>query len=480
MYLKIENLGVAPVEGFYLLGATTKSSDDENTIGQFGSGNKHAVALCLRHGIEPVIFCGLLRLTFSTKPVGGVFGQRQMIVRFDGKDEAGIQIHRTVELSQCAEYGEKDWKGLPMALREFVSNAIDEATITNSRNLTETDEPWDGVAIESVEDNQVRAKSGTTRVFIPMTDGVREFYTNIGKWFLHFSEPHLLKEMVLPKNNRNFGGDCVAVIYRRGVRVREIEYPNTPSLFDYNLNDLEIDECRKMSDWSAKYAASKAMRKASVECLSHVLSTLMSDKAYWEHTLDADYMSVDRWGSATENAAYSARFSEALSRLGDDVVLTGKEHADLVARKGFRPLVVPDNYVRVAESCGLRTGAKVLTHDEKNNRQIIPASQEMLDLVGRLWGSISWVGMTNGKDRPLVKCFRKIMDAGSLPLGKYEDGVVLLNEDLGDNENSPLLRSTVLEELAHHITGSGDNSRDFQDWAFNFAARMEAVAHAVR
>jgi hypothetical protein len=475
MFLKIENPGVAPVEGFYLLGATTKNSDDENTIGQFGSGNKHAVALCLRHNMDPVVFCGLLRLSFSTKPVGGVFGQRQMVCRFDGKDENGNQIHRTVELSQCAEYGEKDWKGIPMAMREFISNAIDEAVSYNSRELRETTYPWDGVKIETVEDNQVRAKAGTTRVFVPLTEGVLKFYTELGKWFLHFSEPHFIKQTILPKRNRNLGEKQTAVFFRRGVRVREIEYPETESLFDYNLNHLEIDECRKMSDWSAKYAASQAMQQAPADCLAQILSSLLTDRSYWEHGLDADYMSPNRWGNKADNDAYAARFSEALACLGDDVVITGKEHADLVTRKGYRPLVVPDNYVRVAEAVGVRTGSKVLTTDEKNNRQILPATAEVLAVVDELWGTIVWAAMNNGKEKPPVKCFAKIMDCGALPLGKYEDGVVLINADLG-GEQSQLLRATVLEELAHHITQATDNSRDLQDWAFNFACKMQQVA----
>ena len=73
------------------------------------------------------------------------------------------------------------------------------------------------------------------------------FYNNLGKWFLHFSEPESLDKAILPKKNRNLGDRKAAVIYRRGVRVREFESTDTESLFDYNLNDLTIDESRKAS-----------------------------------------------------------------------------------------------------------------------------------------------------------------------------------------------------------------------------------------
>ena len=48
MFLRIQNPGVAPVEGFTLLGvSTTRDCGVEGAIGQFGSGNKHAInVLC--------------------------------------------------------------------------------------------------------------------------------------------------------------------------------------------------------------------------------------------------------------------------------------------------------------------------------------------------------------------------------------------------------------------------------------------------
>ncbi len=49
--LKTENPGVCLTEGFILLRATSKrltDNDSPYTIGQFGSGNKHAVNVLLR------------------------------------------------------------------------------------------------------------------------------------------------------------------------------------------------------------------------------------------------------------------------------------------------------------------------------------------------------------------------------------------------------------------------------------------------
>ena len=62
----IENPGVAPVEGFTILGASTKD-EKSDVIGMYGSGNKHGVATCLRNNYDVVVFCGDTKLTFTTK-----------------------------------------------------------------------------------------------------------------------------------------------------------------------------------------------------------------------------------------------------------------------------------------------------------------------------------------------------------------------------------------------------------------------------
>jgi hypothetical protein len=69
MYLMIQNVGVAPVEGYTVLGvSTTRDCGKANAIGQFGSGGKHSVNLLLRNGLPPVVFCGGLRLEFYVVP----------------------------------------------------------------------------------------------------------------------------------------------------------------------------------------------------------------------------------------------------------------------------------------------------------------------------------------------------------------------------------------------------------------------------
>src|ERR1700689_3290548 len=91
-FLKIENIGACPAEGFTVLGVSlADTSTHEGVIGQFGSGNKHAVAVLLRHDLSPVVFAGNLRLEFSTRPQTVTDGLAskdfgRVVVKYGGTD----------------------------------------------------------------------------------------------------------------------------------------------------------------------------------------------------------------------------------------------------------------------------------------------------------------------------------------------------------------------------------------------------------
>ncbi len=126
-YLKIENPGVAPEEGFILLGASTKRGQS-GQIGSFGTGNKMGVNVLLRSSISPVIFCGNLKIEFGTRNQAIDDGNKRVdfnrvFVKFGGKDSRGVSRSSTEDLGFVLEHGAKDWDGVDLAMREFVSNA---------------------------------------------------------------------------------------------------------------------------------------------------------------------------------------------------------------------------------------------------------------------------------------------------------------------------------------------------------------------
>ena len=481
-YLKIENIGVCPSEAFTVLGVSlADTSTHEGVIGTFGSGSKHGVAVLLRNNLAPVVFAGTLKLEFSTRPQTVTDSQAskefgRVVVKYGGTDQmTGANRSSTEDLGFVLEYGKQDWNEVAMALREFVSNAID-------RSIREWGD-WSGVTIEIVEESQVRAKRNHTRVFVPMNADVLEFYNNLGRWFLHFSEPESLSKAILPKNNRNLSDRKAAVIFRRGVRVREFESSDTESLFDYNLDDLTIDEARKTSDWDVKHHCGKALANADKTILAMLFDRLLNtDKGCWEFGFDT-YSLQPTYRDSPENEQRKRQsWQEAFALVaGEDAVLTGEGTADQLERKGYKPIKAPENLVRAAEQYGVQTPGKVLSSDEMAGRRIMDPTPDAQAAVNLVWALLEEVGLTQGKAKPPVYCFTSILDGGTMLNGFYRDGQVFINSDLagsasvlGGSQSLPeRLVKVAQEEVVHFVTnGATDNSRDFQDFLLNLAVKL--------
>ena len=107
-----------------------------------------------------------------------------------------------------------------MALREFVANAIDRTIREKGDFLPSLLN--DDLKVGIVDESQVRAKDGYTRVFVQVNADVQRFYGELPRRFLHFSDqPAQVKESLLPKG-RNLSRKT-AMVYKSGVFVREIE-----------------------------------------------------------------------------------------------------------------------------------------------------------------------------------------------------------------------------------------------------------------
>lgn len=471
MYLMIENPGVAPTEGLTLLGvSTTRKAGVENTIGQFGSGVKFAVGSLLREDVQTTIFCGTLRHDFFTEEKvidDGLTSTThgQVCCNISGKTTDGKVVKRKEKLGFVLEHGIHDWDAT-MALREFVANAID-------RSIRETGD-FKEANVEVVSANRVRAKSGFTRVFIPYVDVVANFYVELDRRFLHFSEPHNLDVKILPKAGRNISpARQVAMIYKKGVLVREIKHADERSLFDYNFGDeLTLDESRNVDDYSVKAEAAKILRKADVSTLTRMFRSLINHEETWESTFDSYYLNYRYDLSHEEGKRMTENWQKAFSLASGDAVLCNPESqtVDFVKKKGHAAVTIEaSNWISAAEENDVKTDKQVLNSFELVGEKLtddLGDVQEALDFVWK-WLHPEFV---TERSKPIVKCFETIMDAGSLKLGYYKDGVVYINTDISRGLSNMLLQ-TMLEEVAHHITGACDGSRDLQDFAFKVAAR---------
>lgn len=476
-YLMIQNKGVAPTEAFTLLGMSmTNDCDVRGAIGQFGSGNKLAINLLLRQGVKFWIYCGKTRLEFFTESEtisDGISSKevKHVKCKFSGTSS------RTVNCGWTVDWGQKDWYGEAMALREFISNAIDR-TIREGKGFKQAIIDNDLVVTPVMEMHR-RAADGFTRVFVEMNDTVHKYYAELPRRFLHFSDrPNQVYESVLPKADRNLTARKTPMIYRCGVYVREMIEGDRPSIFDYNFNDdqLDIDECRNSSEYVTRAACAKLMAGVDVNTLTAVMKSMVKQEDTFEANLDADYV-LPCWKTPSDEM--KSNWNEAWSLANEDgpavMCLDGNAVAvRTITKKGYTARKIKSqSWVNAAKRMGVKHSSDILTANEVKGREIVPATDAAFEAVNTVWSWLEALGMTKGKDKPKVGGFRELMDAECDTMGYWEEGsdTVHIREDISTATNKYTLK-VALEEVAHYVTGSTDCSRDLQQYLFDAVVEL--------
>jgi hypothetical protein len=479
-YLRVSNPGEAPIEGFFLLGASsTRRAGVTGTTGQFGSGVKHFISLCLARGVDLVVYAGLVKIKFGLQPITvddhlGEETFQRICFRAEGTLPDGRSICRSESTSLTTEYGTQDWVSLDQGLREVVTNAMDRAQReAQAQGKPAGDTSYiDAVTFDAVSGTP-RARAGITQVFIEYTEEVEDFHKDLGRWFLHFQDRSLLKQTFLPKKDRNRGDRKTAVIYRDGVLVREVY--GDPSLFDYNFSSqkLRIDEARNLDDYAVADAASRALRDAPVEVLTEVLRAVQEQAKVWERTTlgGYGYQLKDSYADTPEvKEARRATWAQAFKAVaGEDGVLCAADlTAEVVVRKGRQALVVSESGFRDAlQDRGVTTDVQVLTDGDRRGVEDLPATLTVQRTVDDVWTLLELLDLTRGAEKPPVHCFKKLLESGTARLGHCDlnTGVISVNTDISGGP-SDALAQVVFEELGHSITRArgGDLSRDIQDF----------------
>ena len=474
-YLLIQNAGVAPVEGYTLLGlSTTRDCGVKGAIGQFGSGAKHAINVLLRAGLKFWIYCGKTRLEFFVKEetIGDGLVEKQVQKVYC---RLGGTSSKTIDCGWCLDFGAIDWNETAMALREFVSNAIDR-TIRQDGDFIESLKNGD-LAVIPQTDDQRRAKGCYTRIYIEMTAEVQKYFGELPKRFLHFShDPLQVDRGLLPKADRNLSNSLTPMIYRVGVLVREISETIHPSLFDYNFttSELEIDECRNSSEFHVRAACAQLIRRASVKNLAAIYTSLIQSDETFESAFDPYYL-CPSWD--TPKKEEKQNWQEGWKKAAGDAVLcdeAAKAVTQFVQRKGHKPKPVKSAaWVEMSGRFGIKTADSILDAGEQKGRETLPASAAAIEAVDVAWGWMESLMMTQGKDKPQVACYRDIMSAESEVHGYQLGDTVYIREDIADAVSKYALK-VAYEEVVHYITGATDNSRDFQNFLIDCFVEVAA------
>lgn len=237
-YLVIKNKGLIEPEDLYLIGSSTKRNDDTK-IGMFGSGWKFSLAWLMRNDCLPKIFSG----------------QQEIDIDFD------IVLHRNSpvkvitimgkQTSLTSEMGLK-WNGW-MALREIISNAIDEGDYEISTS-------WNP---------EFKGHENITSIYIPMNNELSTVLRSYNDYFSFERTPSFENEdgRVFIKSNPS-----KMVIYRKGIRC----YDTTKETkIDFDFNEIEINESRLSQSYDVQNAVSSFVFKG---VSTYVLKAILQDE----------------------------------------------------------------------------------------------------------------------------------------------------------------------------------------------------------
>jgi hypothetical protein len=268
VWIEIKNKGEIEMGGLHLMGVSSKRGDSEK-IGFFGSGNKYSIALLLREKIPFKIFSGTKQVKITTKEVMFRGSSYEQII-IDGE-----QTSLTTSMGV-------DWETW-FAIRELYCNAIDEGDAT----LKTTQSP--------------KGISGSTTIFVELTDKLGEFFKDINKYIL------TSKENVLDSVKTVYGGVHILdsngkefIAYRKGIRIfpkNEIQ-----SLYWYNFSDIQINESRvyqyehEVLERIASYFT-KCTNKNTIINYLHNWKKNYEKGAKWEYA--SDYLS-NTWHEVLE------------------------------------------------------------------------------------------------------------------------------------------------------------------------------------
>lgn len=215
-WLRITNNGLICPEDLMLIGSSTKR-EQTGKIGMFGSGWKYALAWLIRNDCKPIIYSGTEQIDID------------FVVKMHRSNIVNVITVNGAETSLTTEMGPK-WTGW-MALREVISNAIDEGGYSITTNWLPQ--------FSGVDDQTV--------VYIPMNGELSEVMLKYDSYFA-FNRKEAFKN--------DFGRIFVKQepstlnVYRRGIRCYETKHT---SCIDVDFAEIDINEDRLAQSYTIGY-----------------------------------------------------------------------------------------------------------------------------------------------------------------------------------------------------------------------------------
>ena len=405
-YLKIINEGIIEPQALSLLGASTKR-DDNTKIGQFGSGNKYALAYFIRNG-EVRVYAGKNEIPIETK--AETFRDKTFNVVYIGGEKTSI----TTEFGLQWQF----WQ----AVREVYSNALDEGK----------------ASIKMVD--KIEPKDGETHFYISgSTDNMQEFVDNFD---LYFSERR--KSLYSNHIGQIFGkGTNQFTLYRKGIKCFD-----TPmlSLFDYNLYDVEINEERtvKYSYYVTKYVWELIFACTNKDIIKTVLTSIGNNR-YFE-------------GSIGEYASLSGIPSQAFIEVLDELVIAPRAYLLVASEEEIaNSTFIPDTLFKHIEN--------VIKHTPKgmrksNNGDFFVEMKPTPLYVATVEKALAFFKECDFEIPYEIK-YATFKDKKILGIAEMDENCIYLS-DIGLEKGVNDVCNTIMEEYIHLKHGVRDETRAMQ------------------
>ena len=262
MKIIIANNGEIDSKALTLLGASSKRGDSSK-IGMFGSGNKYALAYLIRNGFQVDIYSGTRKVLVETK-------------REEFREQTFDVIYIDGEKTSITTQTGPQWS-FWQAIREIYSNAIDEG----------------GDDIYFGNEAEIMPRQGRTTFVISSTgpEGYKEivnFQASKEKYFSKWRGAPIYDD---GKGNKIYAGND-GTIFRKGIRC--VNEQRKPSLFVYDLNEVEIGEDRIITySYKSSHQIGKLLMECTDEAIVDILFTSMHTELLNDRVIYESHMEVN-------------------------------------------------------------------------------------------------------------------------------------------------------------------------------------------
>ena len=492
-YIKITNEALEVPRLFLeLLGVSTKR-DNDDTIGQFGSGTKFAPIFALREGWEWV--------STGYDNEGGYTLSYQVtndnphgidVIQFR-YDLPNGEIH-IKDSSYSLGAGELGWDHAYQVFREAFANALDAHYEDGSE-----------YSIDMV-DSIGEPEFGEFSVYLTADPELVDIVENFDRFFSLNREPVFTDRFGNKLYEKMLDDKDGIRVYHKGVLiygpelVRESRFDEMTSIFDYDLAKVDIGEDRKVKDITGTelytmikmYARNMYYREGGAEVL---VDRMVNDKLYtgsdpndkfvWEFSYPysfkiydyeegVDRDRADAFGKAFVSRAEALYCDDTFERIGivcRDSGLTQGSICESLEERGVYPLIVCQPVFNLVESTGGKKNVAAYILGEGFDTdfvQVYGDDKEFYDLAYK-----TIVDYDSRIVSYPIKIMRESTKNSSI-LGKAmninrtdKTTFIAINSSLITTRNIQLLIATIIHELDHAVSGALDNTREFRDLADN-------------